>query len=73
MDAVMSFEVLTKERSPLMRLYGQRFLYEHPALITEEALPVFAKNAEVHQLVDSTRKEFFERLYPIFVQRFGNA
>jgi hypothetical protein len=73
MDAVMSFEILTKERSALMRLYGQRFLYEHPTLITEEAVPVFEKNAEVHQLFDSSRKEFFERLYPIFVQRFGSA
>jgi hypothetical protein len=72
-DGVMSFEVLAKERSPLMRLYLQRFLYEHPALIVEQMLPEFAKSAEVHQLFDSTRKEFFERLYPTFVQRFGNA
>jgi hypothetical protein len=33
-----------------MRPYQTRFLYEHPALITEDALPVFAKNVEVHQL-----------------------
>ena len=73
MDAVSSFELLAKERSALMRLYQHRFLYEHPALITKEALPVFAKNAKVHQLFDSSRKEFFERLYPIFIERFGNA
>ena len=71
MDAVMCYEMLSEKPTPLMRLYAQRFLYEHPTLITEDALPVFAKNAEIHQLADSTRKEFFQKLFPIFVERYA--
>src|SRR6267154_1678340 len=53
MDAVMCYESLFDKPTPLMRLYAQRFLYEHPKLITEDALPVFAKNAEIYQLADT--------------------
>ena len=69
MDAVMSFEVLTKERSALMRLYGQRFLYEHPALITEDAIPVFAKNAEVY----STQRFEPKRVFREALSDFSSA
>ena len=73
MDAVTCYELLGGKPTPLMRLYMQRFLYEHPTLITENALPVFAKNAEVHQLADSTRKEFFELLFPEFLKRYADG
>jgi hypothetical protein len=70
MDAVSCAELLGKS-SALTRLYAERFLYEHPALITEDALPIFAKNAEVHQLIDSTRSEFFRKLFPISAERYS--
>jgi hypothetical protein len=73
MDSVLAYEILTKDRRPLLRLYLQRFLYEHPSLITEEGVPVFAKNLEIHQLADTTREEFFRRLYPISLARYGGA
>ena len=73
MDAVMCYETLFDKPTPLMRLYAQRFLYEHPSLITENALPIFAKNAEAHQLANTSRKEFFERVYPIFVERYSTT
>jgi hypothetical protein len=72
MDAVTSYELIGEKPTALMRLYAQRFLYEHPYLITEDALPVFAKNAEVHQLGNSTRSEFFQKLLPIFLDRYGD-
>jgi hypothetical protein len=72
MDSVSCAELLGKP-SALTRLYAERFLYEHPALITEEALPKFAKNAEVHQLVNTTRHEFFLRLWPFFLERYPLA
>ncbi len=67
MDASNCYEMLHGKLTPLMRLYQARFLYEHPALITEDALPAFAKNSEIHQLANSSRKEFFQRVYPFFV------
>ena len=70
MDSVTCYELLGHKPTGLMRLYAQRFLYEHPALITEDALPVFAKNAEIHQIQNSTRKEFFLKLHAIFVERY---
>jgi hypothetical protein len=70
MDGVSCAELLGKP-SALTQLYAQRFLYEHPTLITEDALPVFAKNAEVHQLVNSSRSEFFRKLFPTFVARYS--
>jgi len=73
MDSVTCYEMLpSAPPTALMRLYAQRFLYEHPALITEDALRIFAKNAQVHQLANSTRKEFFQKLFPVFVERYGN-
>jgi hypothetical protein len=71
MAAVKCCEALGKHRSALIQLFAHRFLYEHPALMTDEALPIFAKNAEVHQLADTTREEFFQRVFPIFTERFG--
>jgi hypothetical protein len=71
MDAVTCYEMLIDKPIPLMRLYATRFLYEHPTLMTEDAKPTFAKNAEVHQLTDSTRKEFFQKLSPIFRERYS--
>src|ERR1700730_13308714 len=57
MDSVTCYEMLPHAPpTALMRLYAQRFLYEHPALITKDALPIFAKNSEIHQLANSTRK-----------------
>ena len=73
MDAVTCHELIGGKPTPLMRLYSQRFLYEHPYLITKDALPLFTKNAEVHQLVNSTRTEFFHALLPIFTARYGDA
>jgi hypothetical protein len=73
MDAIGCFEILSEDRRPLMRLYAQRFLYENPTLMTKEALPVFTKNAEIHQLSDSTRKEFFDALWPTFLERYGGS
>lgn len=72
MDAVTCYEAIGGKPTALMRLYSQRFLYEHPNLITEDALPVFAKNAEVHQL-DSTRSEFFHKLLPTFIARYDDT
>jgi len=71
MDAVTCYELLHNKPTGLMRLYAQRFLYEHPSIIAEDALPAFAKNAEIHQLANSTRKEFFEKLIGIFIARYG--
>ena len=73
MDAVTCYEATGGKPIALMRLYSQRFLYEHPYLITEDALPVFAKNAEAHQLFDSTRNEFFQKLLPIFIPRYDES
>jgi len=70
MDAVTSYELIGEKPTALMSLYAQRFLYEHPRLITEDALPAFAKNAEIHQLSNSTRSEFFQKLMPFFVARY---
>jgi hypothetical protein len=70
MDSVTCYELLHNRPTGLMRLYAQRFLYEHPALITEDALPLFAKNAEIHQLSNSKRREFFEKLHATFVERY---
>ena len=71
LDSANCYEMLHGKPTPLMRIYQTRFLYEHPALITEDALPVFAKNVEVHQLADSSRKEFFDRVFPTFLQRYS--
>jgi len=71
MDAVTCYEMLFNKPTPLMKLYATRFLYEHPSLIAEKALPTFAKNSEVHQLADSTRNEFFEKLFRGFIEKFG--
>jgi hypothetical protein len=54
-------------------LNAPRILRLHPsgqAEHTEDALPVFAKNVEIHQLANSTRKEFFEKLIGIFIARY---
>jgi hypothetical protein len=73
MDAVTCYERIGEKPTPLMRLYAQRFLYEHPYLITKDALPVYVKNAENHQLTNSTRTEFLHKLLPIFVARYGDS
>lgn len=73
MDCVTCYEILFEKPTPLMRLYSTRFLYEHPNLITEDARPIFAKNAEVHRLANSTRKEFFERVFPVFLERYSSG
>ncbi len=61
MDAVSCYELLFQKLTPLMKLYGTCFLYEHPSIIAEDALPKMMKDAEIHQLTDSTRHEFYLR------------
>lgn len=70
MDAVTCYDIISKKPRALMRLYAWRFVYEHPDLMAEAALPAFSKNAEVHNLVDSTREQFFEKVFPIFARQY---
>lgn len=71
MDGVTCHKLIGGKRTGLMELYEQRFLYEHPSLITEDALPIFAKNAKIHGLLNSTRLEFFIKLITEFTTRYG--
>jgi hypothetical protein len=70
LDAVMCHEALGYGPTALMRVFGTRFVYEHPATAAEAILPEFLKSAEVHKLGDWSRNEFLEKLYPIFIARF---
>ena len=69
LDSIVCYQHLTDGTTTrLMRLFMTRLFYEHPALMTEEAKPLFSKDFEVYQLHETTRRQFYRKLFPLLIE-----
>lgn len=66
MECVKCYERLNGKRNALMRVFTNRFLFEHPETIEENFREHFMKNIGFNSLADSSRLQFFAKMYPHF-------
>ncbi len=66
-DSVICYRNLFDGVTPLMRLFAARFALENVEIVTPDLRPFFLKGVRVYKLADVSRREFFDKVLPSFL------